>query len=113
MRNLFRPLMISALVLTACGDDPGGEPTDEPGGDVTYADVAPILEANCTGCHGVTPSNGAPNSLVGYDNASARVAGIVRRGIDADPGPMPPSGVVFSDAEIDTLLAWQEAGAPE
>jgi mono/diheme cytochrome c family protein len=114
--------LVVCMVVVGCADDglatdpTAGDDTGAPGastGDVTYADVAPILSANCTSCHADPPRNGAPFSLADYAAASGKAARIVARAVDADPAPMPPGGTVLSDAEAATLVAWEEAGAPQ
>lgn len=117
-----RMMVVCVVTLVGCADD-GIDPsvTDDTGTpvedaaptDVTYADVAPILAANCTQCHSETPTNGAPFSLADYAAASAKAGRIVSRAVDASPGPMPPGGTVLSDADAATLVAWEEAGAPQ
>jgi mono/diheme cytochrome c family protein len=119
-----RFMMMAVVVVVGCADDgierdpavagDTAPPTDDAVSvEVTYADVAPILAANCTGCHSDPPSGGAPFSLADYDAASARSGRIVARAVDASPGPMPPGGTVLSDAEAALLVEWEEAGAPE
>ena len=113
MRTLTHTAALFSLVFAvACGTEE--DPIDNtPDSGVTYADVEPILAANCTNCHGVTPSNGAPTSFASYADASSRIAGIMRRGVDGDPGPMPPSGLTLTDDDVEILLDWQAAGTPE
>ena len=107
IRVLHPVLLLVGLLAVACGDDDDEEP------DVTYADVEPILEANCTGCHTDPPQNNAPMALDTYEDASAKAAGIVKRAVDGDPGPMPPSGLVLSADDAETLERWAELGAHE
>ena len=89
------------------------------GAEVTFAaDVAPILYANCTGCH--SPGGSAPFSLRTFDEARERADRIARA---TRAGAMPPwlpesDGQTFvgerhlSDDEIHVLQQWAEAGAP-
>jgi hypothetical protein len=93
---------------------------------VTYArDVAPILQRACVSCH--RPSSLAPMSLTSYQDArryAGRIADRTQRG--GAMGTMPPwfveRGVgiqhfrndeALTDAEIATIAAWVDAGAPE
>ena len=115
------------LALVACeaeeiepGTDTGEPPAtgtdtgDGPAADVAYADVAPILDVHCSGCHGDPVANGAPFSLTTFDAASVRAGRIVARAVDGVPSPMPPSGLALSDDESDVLADWGAlAGAPE
>ena len=82
-------------------------------------DVLPILQKNCQGCH--RPGEAAPMSFVTYQEArpwakSIREAVLLKR--------MPPwfadpahgkwaNDRSLSQAEIDTLTAWSDGGAPE
>jgi mono/diheme cytochrome c family protein len=91
------------------GDDDDG--ISDPAGP-TYDDVAPILDAHCTACHGTPLAGGAPFALDSYQAASSKADRIVARAIDGDPRPMPPSGLELSRKEENTLLDWVDAGMP-
>lgn len=82
-------------------------------------DVAPILYRSCTGCH--RPGDIAPMSLLTYKEARPWAAAI---GEAVTTRQMPPwhadphygrfaNDPRLSDAEIATLRAWVQAGAPE
>jgi hypothetical protein len=111
-RGLTAPLLSGAASAQA-----GGE-----GRTVTFSrDVAPILQENCQECH--QPGSIAPMSLITFQEArrwSARIRDRVEDRI------MPPwhlnphlgiqdykNDISLSDAEIATIVAWVEAGAPE
>src|SRR5258705_1035110 len=82
-------------------------------------DVAPILQLNCQGCH--RPGEAAPFSLVTYEQArpwakAMKEAVLLRK--------MPPwfadrhngkfsNDRSLSQKEIDTLVTWADAGAPQ
>lgn len=80
--------------------------------------VAPILYANCTECH--RPSMFAPMSLVTYDEARPWARAIRQRVVRREMPPWsadPAHGVFKNDprlsqADIDTIAAWVDAGAP-
>src|SRR6516225_12298614 len=89
-------------------------------GSVTFSkDVAPILQKNCQGCH--RPGEAAPMSLRTYQEARPW-AKAMKQAVLAKK--MPPW---FADAQyghfrndrslpqkdIDTLVSWVDAGAPE
>lgn len=114
----FVPIL---LLLAGCpGFGTGGPPgtLEEAVEHPTYVDdVKAILDANCIRCHTHPALNGAPQSfrldvyesdddvLGAFDKAekiSART----------DAGTMPPGGVRLPDAEVDTLEAWFNDGAP-
>ncbi len=109
MRSVFLCLPALAAGLAACGEP---APT-------WHADVAPILKAHCADCH----SDGgiAPFDLSTYDGAAA-VAALAAA--SAEARTMPPWGaspgdvglkfdLSLTDAQIETLRAWADAGAPE
>ena len=90
--------------------------------DVTFSkDVAPILQANCQICH--RPASVGPMSLLSYQEVrryASRARDLVSKRL------MPPyhldTGVGIqeikndwrlSDEEIETFVAWVDAGAPE
>lgn len=87
----------------------------------TYSDdVAPILARNCQECH--RPGQVGPFSLASYGQARKRATDIATV-VEArtmppwkpDPhfGPKFKNSKALTDAEIATLTAWVEAGAPE
>jgi hypothetical protein len=81
-------------------------------------DVAPILYANCTGCH--SPSQIGPMSLRSYDEARPWAKSIAKSvedrtmpPWDADPGYGPwKNDRSLTAEEIDTVVRWVKAGAP-
>jgi hypothetical protein len=81
-------------------------------------DVAPILYANCVGCH--SPGQIGPMSLRSYDDArpwaksiAKNVADHVMPPWDADAGYGPwKNDASLAPEEIDTLVRWVAAGAP-
>ncbi len=110
---LFTAFLVLPLV-TACGGDDEG--TGEAPVDPTYTeDVARILDSNCAGCHTDPPTGGAPATvrLDTFDDAVSHIDRVIARGVDGDPGPMPPGGLALSDADAATLVRWQETGTPE
>lgn len=125
MRNGLRPLgLLGAwIVASGCadsGDDSKGTQTDGGGSDqeLTWCDVAPILEARCQRCHTDPPKNGAPFPLLSYDDTQdderyEQVGNAVSRDF------MPPLWLevdppveALSCGEKETLLAWIEQDAP-
>ncbi|MEB3323238.1 MAG: hypothetical protein VKI81_10495, partial [Synechococcaceae cyanobacterium] len=88
---------------------------------VTYAaDVAPILNAKCAECH--RPNSIAPMSLLTYEQArrfSSRIGRVVEDRVMPPWGLSPSIGIqhykndrALTADEIETLLAWVDAGAP-
>jgi len=97
--------------LTSCSSDSDDSPViiEDP---ITYGtDIAPIMSASCTFCHGNPTTNGAPMSL----NTFATVKDAVenRSLIGAvESGFMPPNGEL-SAAQIQKIKDWQSAGFPQ
>lgn len=86
----------------------------------TYAkDVAPILRANCVSCH--RPGESGPFPLLTYEDAKKRarlIAEVTARRFMPPWLPQPGYGDFadtrrLTDAEIKTIAAWANAGAPE
>jgi hypothetical protein len=90
------------------GGADAGSKSDGSSGTVSYAkDIQPLLEANCTRCHGGSrPSAGI--DLTSYDkvkpNAAAANSAIQK-------GAMPPTGAL-SAANKQLFQAWVNAGTP-
>jgi peroxiredoxin/mono/diheme cytochrome c family protein len=87
---------------------------------VTYhKDVAPILQKNCQVCH--RPGEVGPFSLMTYRQAANWAEDIKTYTASRKMPPWKPSAAAFafhndrrlSDAEIKTLAAWVDGGAPE
>lgn len=79
--------------------------------------IKPIIDNNCISCHGATPSNGAPMSLVTY--AQVKDA-IQNRGLldrisraQGSPGMMPFQGTRLPQASIDLIIDWNTDGLLE
>jgi hypothetical protein len=93
-------------------------------GPTYHADVAPILQRSCQGCH--APGAIAPFALTNYEEART-TAGLIASATASQQ--MPPWGAIetdectpryrfqhdirLTDEEIASLTAWNEAGAPE
>lgn len=95
--------------------------TEPAAGSVTGipCDVAKVLAATCASCHATTPSGGAPNAMVTYEdlvapsatNPAVTIAAMsVTRMKDAK-NPMPPDGASADDLAV--IEAWISAGMPK
>jgi hypothetical protein len=110
-------LLIPLVALGGC--------TDEADGEVTWSeDVAPIVTEHCASCH--TEGNIAPFALDEYETASAMASAMLAA---VEDGSMPPwlaretdecapplpyqDDLRLSEAEVQTLRDWVDAGAPE
>src|SRR5437588_10220468 len=115
MVNIMRiePIVIGILCASACISATGPA-------SVTFTkDVAPVLQKNCQGCH--RPGEAAPFSLLTYEQArpwakAMKEAVLLKK--------MPPwfadphygkfsNDRSLSQREIDTLVSWSDAGAPQ
>ena len=85
-----------------------------------HRDVVPLLQKHCQDCH--RPGQVAPFSLLAYEQARKRASDIAAVVEDRRMPPWHASTTVggpfhdarvLSAAEIATLTAWSEAGAPE
>ncbi len=98
-----------------------GKPVDgsPAAADGLPCDVAKVLASSCTDCHGARPTNGAPSSLVTYEDVTARskddpsetVAQASLDRMKATKKPMPPDGKI-SAADIAVFEKWVGAGMP-
>src|SRR5580658_2476429 len=82
-------------------------------------DILPIFESKCQDCH--RPGEAAPMSLLGYSDARPWAKSIKQAVVTRKMPPWfadPHVGQFANDRslsqkEIDTLVAWVDAGAPE
>jgi hypothetical protein len=104
----------SIVIVAACGADVPTKPT-------WFADVQPILRANCARCHGGDPADaklGAyrldryvandPDTLDAFDKASD----IIAHAVDHMAPVMPPD-YMLTDRQQEVLARWAAAGAPK
>jgi hypothetical protein len=110
---------LGALVVFGCGSD---ETPPAPAPTPTYStDIAPLLDAHCTGCH--QTGGIAPFVLTDYASVKLKandIAGATERR-EMPPMPVNNDGSCnaysnarwLSPSEIETFGAWAKAGAPE
>jgi len=84
---------------------------------VTYLDVKPIIDDVCLACHSNPPQNGAPMSLVTYENVKEA---ILERDLinkisknEGDNGLMPLGGPRLPQSSIDLIVKWNTDGLLE
>lgn len=87
-------------------------------GNTKYSsDIKPIIDNNCISCHGATPSNGAPMSLVTYAQVKEAVQnrGLLDRisRTQGAPGMMPFLGPRLPQSTIDLIVDWNTDGLME
>ncbi len=97
---------------TSCSSDDGpSEPIDT---NVTFANtIEKLMEDRCTSCHGDPPTNGAPISLVTFDNVKDAVSNnsLISR---IENGTMPPGNLPkLSTAEVQAVKDWQDGNFQE
>jgi mono/diheme cytochrome c family protein len=132
MTRLRTPATLSALLallLGACGivdvdggsgDDAGDDDADDDAAATTYyRDVYPILQSRCAGCHreggiGTFTLDEDPDNAQAYAPliAQSTTARIMPPFLPGELSPALRDDMRLSDAEIATLSAWSEAGAP-
>lgn len=95
----------------ACGDASTGLP----------ADITTLLQQRCQSCHGSSPSDSVPMSMVTYDDlmaaapsdSSQSVAQLSLRRMSSESAPMPPgTGVSVPADALAAFQAWVDAGTP-
>lgn len=109
------------LALAGCTNDSSDDLTEDmiiPGTPVTYSrDVAPIIAANCLGCHTNPPQNGAPIPLTAYAFVKTAVQqhGLIDR-ISREQGAegmMPNGGIRLPQNTIEVIKQWEQQGFQE
>ena len=90
------------------------EEEPEQGNTVYFSNVINIIANNCSNCHGLPTSNGAPMSLVSYDDIveSAELINVRINLDESNPLSMPQNGPSLSQTDKDTIDAWIKAGMP-
>lgn len=107
-----------ALLLSACGLV-AAAPTPDKNAPTFSKDVAPIVQQHCQSCH--RPGEAAPFSLLTYKQARPWASSIKEA---VQIRKMPPwfadphygkfaNDRTMSQRDIDTIVAWVNAGAPE
>jgi hypothetical protein len=126
---LWTLALASGGVVAACGEHSGGgadDPLGTPSAETSAAaplpcDVDAILERSCRGCHGATPTFGAPMPLVtladlvapSHSDPSKKVFERVAERVHAQTRPMPPvPNPPLSSADLDVIDRFVAAGAP-
>jgi uncharacterized membrane protein len=109
-----------ATILASCTDDNPSTLIDTAPitGLATYKEnVKSIVDNNCVVCHAAIPKNGAPMSLVTYDQVKNAVLnrGLITR-ISLENGNsllMPQGGPRLPQTTIDIIKKWEQDGLLE
>lgn len=93
------------------------EPSDETENQNTtvfFSNVMNVIANNCADCHGLPVSNGAPMSLVSYEDIveSATLINIRINLLESNPLSMPQNRPNITQADKDTIKNWIDAGMP-
>jgi uncharacterized membrane protein len=117
LKNFF-VLTSFAVIVMGCSSDNSDTLSNTPNPNttvVTYKqNVKSIIDNNCISCHAAVPVNGAPMSLVTYDQVKSAVQnlGLISR-ISLSNGNsslMPKGGPRLPQATIDVVVEWQQDG---
>jgi hypothetical protein len=118
----FRTLAVAGLLVYAAAASAPTRAAESVAAPVTFSkDVAPDLPGQCQECH--QPNSIAPMSLITYQDARPWARAIKERVVARQMPPWhidPSVGVQhfkndmsLSDAQIDTIVKWVDAGAPQ
>ncbi|WP_400076548.1 hypothetical protein [Winogradskyella sp. R77965] len=113
-------LSLFTLSIYSCSYDSESDLIDaddpmDPNLIVNYTDnVEPIIQSACIGCHASPPVNGAPFSLVSFEQVNQRASAMLNRMSlqSGSPGAMPPSGRL-PQSTIDVFEQWIDDGKLE
>lgn len=98
--------------LFSCADDSREELALEVTGPITFeGNVRQIIAQDCLNCHTSPPRNGAPFSLINFEEVSSR-AEAISNSINGITILMPP-GVNLPESTINVIEAWIEQGLLE
>jgi mono/diheme cytochrome c family protein len=112
-------ILATAILLTIAAFSGRAPAAQQPPAAPTFSrDIAPVLYKNCATCH--RPGEVAPFSLLTYEDAAKRarlIAAVTASRVMPPWKPEPGHGSFvnerrLSDAEIETIRRWADAGAP-
>lgn len=86
---------------------------DPANNDVTYTGtIKQIIDNNCISCHADPPLNGAPTSLITFQNVKDAVmsSNLIAR---VENGSMPPEGTDLTAGQVQSIKDWQSGGFKE
>ncbi|NHM07267.1 hypothetical protein G4D82_08550 [Flavobacterium sp. CYK-4] len=111
-------LKLSLIALTgflslSCSSNSPDDLQGEVPENISYeADIKPIIQSNCLGCHAEPPVNGAPMPLTDYDKVKQAIQsrGLIDRISRAQgtEGMMPSGGTRLPENIIATIIKWRD-----
>jgi mono/diheme cytochrome c family protein len=121
---IWSGVLVGYLALTdPNSDSPAATPSPSAPAQVSFAaDVLPIFETRCQRCHGAGQAQvglhltSYDNVLAGSSNGPVVVAGSTKDSYLVDQiesGRMPLGGAKLPESEIQTIIDWIDAGAPD
>ena len=119
MKNIYKLYIISIILTFSCSNTSEEDLIDATPitSNVTYVDnVKSIIDNNCIMCHTNPPINGAPISLLTYNDVKNAVEnnGLIARISSTDQGfLMPFGGPRLPQNLIDLVIQWEEEGLLE
>ena len=127
MRFVLAGVVLAGSALMGWGLRPVGAQEDASRPEFYTTKVAPIFQANCNKCHAgmfhrgglslrtrealLKGGHSGPAIVPGDPGKSLLVQLIRHEGQTNDPGPMPPKKPKLSDADVDVVERWVNAGA--
>lgn len=111
--------LVAVFLCSGCDNNSSDDLIDAtPIDNVTYdLHVKTIINNNCIVCHGTIPANGAPMSLVNFEQVKEAVEhrGLIDRisRPQGTPGMMPNGGVRLPQSQIDLISQWEAQGFQE
>ncbi len=119
LKTLLFAFIFSALIISCSNEDSNSLTENTPiVGLVSYnRNIKTIIDNNCVVCHAAVPRNGAPNSLVTYEQVKEAILnrGLINR-ISLENGnglQMPQGGPRLPQSTIDIIAKWQQDGLIE
>lgn len=120
-KGTFLITVIAATLTFNCSNNSEDDLTDvspvQQGELITYTEhIKPIIDNNCVFCHDNPPVNGAPNSLVNYQDVKASAENNLLDRISrqaSESGAMPLGGPRLPQNSIDLVQQWIADGLLE
>ena len=118
-KTIFIAVSFFSILMSCTDDNPSTLLDNTPNtGMITYSqNVKSVIDNNCVVCHAAVPKNGAPMSLVTYNQVKDAV---LKRGLlnrisleNGNSSLMPNGGPRLPQVTIDMMLKWEKDGLLE